>query len=229
MRSISAAMAFVVFSSFPLLAQRQPDAAVKADLQKLTQELKTAVAAKDRAGLERIYADEFVYVHALGAPVSRKEHLDASLASTSSVALPIPSFDGLLVYGDVAIYRQQVDGRFSTTIFARKEGRWQIAQQQGTPIPTTRPTVSVPADVVQSYAGRYQQDNGLFVTITVEGGTLAVQVDERQKLTLTADAEDKFSLPGAAGQFTFRKKEDGTMSYQLVRSTGVVVNGVRIK
>jgi ketosteroid isomerase-like protein len=222
-------MAFVLVSLFPVLAQRQPDAAVKADLQKLMQELKAAVDAKDRAGLERIYADEFLFVHALGAPVARKDHIDTAIASTSSGALPIPSFDGLLVYGDVAIHRQHVDGRFSTTIFARKEGRWQIVQQQGTPIPTTRPTVSVPADVLQSYAGRYEQDNGLFVTIAAEGGTLALQVDGRQKFILTADSDDRFSLPGAAGQFTFRKKEDGTMTYQLVRSNGVIVNGVRRK
>jgi hypothetical protein len=92
----------------------------------------------------------------------------------------MPSFDGLLVYGDVAILRRPVEGR------------------------------------------------GLFVTIAVEGDQLSLQVDGRQKLMLSADADNKFSLPAGAGQFTFTKTAAGQVSYELRRANGTTIKGARV-
>lgn len=201
--------------------------AVKTELRALMTDLTAALAARDRAALERIYADEFLFVHALGPPADKKAQIDGSMTSAGG-AIPMPSFDNLLVYGNVAILRQPVEGRFGTTIYAKKNGRWQIVQLQGTPTPLTRRSASVAEDVLRSYAGRYQQDNGLFVTIGVANGELTLQVDGRQRLTLAADSDTKFILPGGAGTITFAKTADG-VTYQVVRGSGQIVNGVREK
>jgi len=222
------ASVFLLISSAAVSAQPSSDDAVKTELRALMTELNAALAAKDRAALERIYADEFLFVHALGAPVGKKEQIDSALASTQT-ALPATSFDGLLVYGPVAVLRRPVDGRFGTTIYAKKDGRWQIVQLQGTAIPYTRTAAAVATDILRFYAGRYEQDNGLFLNITLEGDALAVQVDGRQKLTLTADSDTKFSLPAAAGQFTFKKSAEGAVSYELIRANGTIVKGTRQK
>ena len=203
------------------------DDAVKSELRALMTELSAALAAKDRAALERMYADEFLFVHALGPAIDKKGHIDRALSARGGAALPMPSFDGLLVFGDVAILRLPESERFATTIYVKRRGRWQILQAQGTPQPSSRPSVAVADDVLRSYAGRYAQDNGLFVIIAVEGGGLTLQVEGRQKFTLTSDAENKFSLPAGAGQLTFTRNAAGVMTYELVRGNGTVVKGER--
>lgn len=200
---------------------------VKSELRTLMTELNAALAAKDRAALERIYADEFIFVHALGQAVDKQGQITMALAARGSAGLPIPAFDGLLVFGDVAIYRRPEPERFGTTIYVKRGGRWQLLQLQGTPLPSTRTSVSVPADVLRTYAGRYAQDNGLVVLIAVEGDGLTLQVEGRQKFTLTSDADNKFSLPAGGGQLTFTRNADGVMTYVLVRGNGTVVNGTR--
>jgi Domain of unknown function (DUF4440) len=215
----------------PARAAQAPsrDEGVTSELRALMTDLDAALAARDRAALERIYADEFLFVHALGGPIDKKTHIANALAAPPGPALPIPSFDGVLVYGDVAVFRRPEDGRFGTTIYAKKNGRWQIVQLQGTPVPSTRPVATVAPDVMRSYTGRYHQpENGLFITIGFEDDHLTLQVDGRDKLTLRADSDTKFLLPGGAGAVVFSKTADG-MSYEVTRSNGSVVKGTRVK
>jgi hypothetical protein len=163
----------------------------------------------------------------LGAAIDKRGHIDAALASRNVSRLPMPSFDGLLVFGDVAIYRRPEPERFGTTIYVKRAGRWQIFQLQGTPLPRTSKTATVADDELRSYAGRYAQENGLFVIIAVEGDGLTLQVEGRQKFMLMADADNKFSLPAGAGQLTFARNAAGTMTYELVRGNGTVIKGTR--
>jgi hypothetical protein len=218
------AAALVLATSVP---GQTPVETVKTELRALMTDLNAALAARDRAALERIYADEFLFVHALGTAVDKQGQIDAALSARGDAALPVSGFDGLIVVGDVAIHRRPEPERFGTTIYVKRAGRWQILQLQGTPLPTTRVNVSVPAEVLRSYAGRYAQDNGLFTIVAVEGGGLTLQVEGRQKFTLTSDAENKFSLPAGGGQFTFAKNAAGVMTYELVRGNGTIVKGVR--
>lgn len=222
--SIAGSLALTAF----LAAQSAPSTdSVKTELRALITELNSALAAKDRAALERIYADEFLFIHALGPAIDKKGQIDAALSSRGGAALPTPAFDNLIVSGDIAIYRRGEAERFLTMIYVKRGGRWQILQMQGTPQPSTRTNVAVAPDALRGYAGRYAQDNGLFVIISVEGDGLTLQVDGRQKLTLTSDAENKFSLPAGGGQFTFTKNDAGVMTYELVRANGTVVKGTR--
>lgn len=202
---------------------------VKSELRLLMSELSQALVTKDRAALERLYADDFLFVHALGAAIDKKGQIEMALSARGGSGPPVPAFDGLIVFGDVAIYRRPEPERFGTTIYVKRAGRWQLFQMQGTPLPVTRTEAAVSADILRSYAGRYEQDNGLFVTIAVEGNALTLQVDGRQKFTLTTDSDTKFSLPAGGGQFTFKKNDAGTMTYELIRGNGTVVKGTRVQ
>jgi hypothetical protein len=227
MKGLTAALALLIAAA----AIAQPtsrDETVKSELRALMTGWNAALAAHDRAALERIYADEFLFIHALGGPIDKKGQIDAAMNATGG-APPVPSFDGLLIYGDVALLRRPVDGRFGTTIYAKKNGRWQIVQLQGTPTPSTKTAAPVAADVMRTYAGRYfQQENGLYLTISFEDEHLVLQVDGRQKLALVAESDTTFALPAGAGTVVFSKTADG-MSYTVTRSNGTTVKGLRVK
>ena len=96
-------------------------------------------------GTER--ADEFLFVHALGAPVDKKAQIDSSMVSPGGT-IPMPSFDNLLLYGDVAILNARNSvfvkdregkplirrNRF-TDVFVRRDGRWQLVSGHSSRIP----------------------------------------------------------------------------------------------
>jgi hypothetical protein len=228
MRATMAAAVLIVTASIAAPAQTPATETVKAELRAFIAELNAARESHDRAALERLYAPEFLYIHALGAPVDRPRQIAEALAAPPGAQLPVPSFDGLMVIGDVAILRQPVEGRFGTSIFTKASGHWQLLQMQGTPIPSTLPKVTVTADVLRSYAGRYQQDNGNAVTIAVEGDGLTMQVhlEGRQKLQLTTVSATQFALPAGAGQITFTVS-GGSASYVIRRPNSVVITGTR--
>jgi len=228
MRTTIAAALLVAAASISTHAQTPATETVKAELRAFITELNAARESHDRAALERLYAPEFLYVHALGPPVGRSQQIAEALAAPSSARLPMPNFDGLIVIGDVAVLRQPVAGRFGTSIYSKASGRWQLLQMQGTPIPSTLPKVDVAADVLRSYAGRYQQDNGNAVTIAVEGDglTMQVQLEGRQKLPLTTISPTEFDLPGGAGRITFTVAGNGA-SYVIQRPNSIVIKGVR--
>jgi ketosteroid isomerase-like protein len=125
-RQVTLALVCLLSTGALRAEQATPIAAVKAELQALLAALNAAGAAHDRAALERIYADDFLFVHALGVPANTTQQIAAAMAAPPGAALPIPGFDGLLVYGDVAILRSPTPARFGTSIDVRRNGQWQV-------------------------------------------------------------------------------------------------------
>ena len=225
MRATLPTIVFLLVSTAQTSTQTPAPDSVKAELRTFTQELNVALQTRDRAALERLYAPGFTFVHALGAPVDRATQIANALAATPrGGSLPMPNLDTLVVSGDLAILRNREEGRYSLQIFTKAAGHWQVLHLQGTPIPASKPAVTVPLDVLRSYAGRFEQDNKLFVNITVEGEGLILQVDGRQRLALTAVTSQLFNLPGGAGTVTFAA--DGT-TYEVRRGNGEVIKGTK--
>jgi hypothetical protein len=228
MKSMTPLVAAAVLLFAPAAAAQNTQVeTVKSELRVFVTELNAALAARDRAALERLYADEFYFVHTIGKPIDKAAHIATAMATPPGRTLPVPSFDGLMVFGDVAILRTIEDSRFSTSIYVKRNGRWQVLQLQGTAHPSSRPAAVVAADILNGYAGRYEQDNGLFVTITVEGDHLVLQVDDRPKIPLSADSNTRFSLPGGTGVLTFAKAADGGVTYEFQRTNAPLVKGTR--
>jgi hypothetical protein len=97
---------------------------------------------------------------------------------------------------------------------------------QGTPIPSTKPAISVPVDILKTYVGRYRQDNGLMVTIGLDGDQLTLQVDGRQKLSLAPMTPQHFNLPAGTGTITFAMA-NGAATYEVRRPNQDVIRGTR--
>lgn len=186
---------------------------VKEELQKLFSEFNEAISKRDRAALERIYADEFQFIHSSGSVVDKTAQIDGIMSNDPTASrVPIPQFDQLFVYGDVAILRTQLRGATGTNIFARKGGRWQIVQFQGTLLPPERKPVKLDPSILNSFLGKYEFAPGAFATVTKEGDALKWQAGGRPKLTLVPLSDTRFFGKENGAEMTFNKRGKGEVT-----------------
>jgi hypothetical protein len=202
-------------------AAAPPDEAkVKEEIRKLLGDLDEAMSKKDRAALERIYADEFRFVHGGG----NMDDKAANIANIMSIEgprrpLPIPSLDGLLVYGDVAVYRthDKEAGLWATAVYARKGGRWQIVQLQSTYLALDRPTVTLDAKTLDAYAGTYSRQGGVSLTLAREGDHLLLRSPGRPNLVVAPIGDAQFVYVGINTDIRFFKDEQGRVTHFVQR------------
>ena len=72
--------------------------------------------------------------------------------------MAVPSFDQLTIYGDLAILRA-TEGRrglFATTVFAKRDGRWQFVHAQGTLLPGERKPIALDPKALDAFVGNYE-------------------------------------------------------------------------
>ena len=201
------------------------DANVKEELRKLFVELNEAFEKRDRSALERIYAEEFVWVHGSGFVDDRTAHINDAFSIEVRTPLQIPNFDRLHVYGDAAILKNLLPpaaGRgslYSTSVFARRDGRWQIVHAQGTLMLPERKTVKVDSKILATYVGKYENDAKDSLTITREGDALVLAVRRagipKRTLISTSDVQffDKLGF-----EINFSKDENGRVTHLTIRS-----------
>ena len=63
---------------------------VKSEIRALMTDLNAALVAKDRTALERIYADEFLFVHALGVTTDKKGQIETAMNSRAAQGYRFP-------------------------------------------------------------------------------------------------------------------------------------------
>ena len=160
----------VVFLGATLDAAAQPAqdltvARMHYEIQVLSRSVNEAVLKGDRAALERIFAPEFVFVHAYGYVDDRATQINDLLESRIGPPPRVPTFEPpnqLLVYGDVVVHRRpqattsDESPAWATVIYAKREGRYQIIQAQGTELQPARQWLTLPTATLDAYAGWYQ-------------------------------------------------------------------------
>lgn len=191
---------------------KESDENVKAELRTLFVDLNKAISTKDRDGLERVYAEEFAFVHSTGKVVSRAEHIMFILNSedpASANPVATPDLERLLVYGDVAVLRSSSPGVSGVNIYAKKNGRWQIVHVQGTRFPPERKPVLINPKILDSYIGRYEFAPGAFAVVTLENEQLKWKGGARAKVTLVPLSESRFYAVEHESEMTFTRGPDG--------------------
>ena len=220
MRTLIAAVSVLLITPFAL-GQGSGDssnyAKVKEEIRKLWGELQEAGAKRDRATLERLVADEFIFIHSTGGRENKAERINSILSITSYRAVPLPPLDQFYVYGDVAVLRAPGMGLLGTTIYAKKSGRWQVVQIQSTRLPPERKAIAVDPKLYDSYVGKYEYSPGVFTVVAKEGDTLTAQSPGRPKLILTPTSETQFFVKGNEGEWTFYKNEKGEVTGLVLR------------
>lgn len=204
----------------PANAPADEVARVRSELQALHAELNRARQARDRAALERLYAPEFRWVHGAGYADDRDRQLEVIFEANSDRALPPPDFgppNELMVFGDTAILRRPVfiaqgGGRlYSTHIFVKRGGRWQILHMQGTPLLPERTWIALPAAALDAVAGRYRFPSGAVTTLSREGEAIRRQTPEFPNRRLRPVAEDRF-YDDIGTEYVFERGADGRVT-----------------
>lgn len=119
---------------------------IRSELQKLDKEWSSAIAKNDADAIGRFMSDDWVIVGPEGNVIDRDRFLGV-ISSGDLTHESMESDDWLVrVYGDTAVVTTQAKskGKYkgqafatherATSVFVRKEGRWQCVHTQLTPI-----------------------------------------------------------------------------------------------
>jgi len=181
------------------------------EIQKLFADLNEAITKKDRAVLERVYADEFQYVRPSGAVINKTAQIEGIIGNDalSSTPIPIPPTDRMLVYGDVVVLRNIVRGTAVNSIIVKKDGRWQLFQAQGTRLAPERNPIKIDAQLLDSFLGKYEFGPGAVATVTREGDILKWRGGNRMPVTLVPLSDTYFFAKESETEMTFIKDDKG--------------------
>ena len=208
----------VLFSATATLAQAHgapnKDETTKQEIQKLFADLNEAITKKDRAALERLYADEFQFVRPSGAIINKAAQIDGVMSNdpVSSTPVAAPASDRLMVYGDTVISRNIVRGAAISSIILKKDGRWQLFQAQATRLAPERNPVKLNPQLLDSFLGKYEFGPGAVATVTREGDALKWRGGNRMPVTLVPLSETHFFAKEAETEMTFRKNDKGQVT-----------------
>jgi hypothetical protein len=203
-------------------------AKTKEELQKFWNDLQDAAAKKERKALETLYADEFVFIHANGQEDNKEQRIKNILSISEYRPAPMPSFDELYVYDNVAVLRARGANR-GTTIFVKRNGIWQVMQVQSTPMPPERKTITLDAKSVQQYIGKYEQSPGVFTLITFENDTLRAKGMNRPQVAILPLSDSEFAVKDNVGVFTFYKDDKGVVTHYILRVREREIKGTKVE
>lgn len=209
-------------------ANQEKTAKVREELKQLWNLSQDAAVKKDRKTLESIYADEFLFVHAMGQEDNKQRMINNILGVNDYIKAPMPSFDDLYVYDNVAVLRVKGAIR-GTTIYVKKNGQWQVVQIQSTNVPPERKTTIVDQKILQQYVGKYEQAPGVVTLITLEGDTLKAKGMNRPAVQILPLSETVFQVKDNIGVFTFYKDANGTVTHYILKVNDREIRGTKIE
>ena len=208
MRAILTAVILVAVLPYVQARAEDPKATtpdVKEEIRKLHEEYRESGSKRDRAALERIFAEGYVWVQGNGRVISRSEHIESIVGNPSPFGLPPLSLDEITSYGDTAIVRgrESRSDLFATTVFVRRNGRWQYAHAQGTLLPRAPKAVDLDPKVLDRFVGRYEFGPDAVATVTREGDALFWKGGRRPQVKLLPLSESHFVVEDGAVGFVF--------------------------
>jgi ketosteroid isomerase-like protein len=125
--------------------------AIRTELLAIADAWDKAIVAKDRAGIEKNMAQDFMQIPASGSVVTRTQFIEGVMSPDLRIEpYRVEDLD-VRVFGDAALLTGHIDMRGTsegqsfrqhfrfTDVYARRQGRWQIVAMQITPMQAARP------------------------------------------------------------------------------------------
>jgi hypothetical protein len=189
------------------------------EIQKLFGDLNEAIVKKDRARLEKLYADEFQFIRPSGAVVNKTSQISGILAndpmSSTPVSAQVP--DRLMLFGDVVVLRNTVRGSAITSIVVKRNGQWQLLQAQSTRLAAERNPVNLDPKLLDSFLGKYQFGPNAIASVTRENDFLKWRGGNRMPVTLVPLSETHFFAKETETEMMFVKDEKGQVTDVVLR------------
>jgi len=191
----------------------------KEEIQKLFSDLNDAITKRDRPRLEQLYADEFQFIRPSGGVINKVTQISGIMSSDpiSSMPIPAPAIENLMVYGDVVVARHTVRSTAVSSIFVKKDGHWQLLQAQGTRLAPERKPISLDPKLLDSFVGKYEFGPNAIATLTREGDTLRWRGGNRMPVTLVPLSESQFFAKETETEMMFVKNENGQVTGVVLR------------
>ncbi len=144
--------ALISFVALPLALTQTPSSAdnktAEQEVRAAIEQYRTALMKRDTAALERIWADDYTFVNASGAVLTKAERLaNAKSGATNLGTIESDPNMKIRVYGGdvaIAISRVTIKGQYSgkatsgqfqsSIVFAKTPSGWQLVCNQITPV-----------------------------------------------------------------------------------------------
>ena len=216
-------VSIVLLLATPTVAQAQGHQAkedkTKEEIQKLFSDLNDAITKRDRARLEQLYAEEFQFIRPSGGVINKLTQISGIMSSDpiSSTPIPAPAIESLMVYGDVVVARHTIRNTAISSIFVKKDGRWQLLQAQGTRLAPERKPISLDPKLLDAFVGKYEFGPNAVATVTREGDAIRWRGGKRLPVTLVPLSETQFFAKETETEMMFVKNENGQVTGVVLR------------
>jgi len=216
-------VAIVLLLATPALAQVEghqiKEEKTKQEIQKLFSDLNEAITKRDRSRLEQLYADEFQYIRPSGGVINKVTQIGGIMSSDPifSTPIPAPAIESLMMYGDVVVARHTVRNTAVTSIFVKKDGRWQLLQAQGTRLAPERNPITLDSKLLDSFVGKYEFGPNAIGTVTREGDGIRWRGGNRMPVTLVPLSPTQFFAKETETEMMFVKNESGQVTGVVLR------------
>ena len=216
-------VAIVLLLATPALAQVEghqiKEEKTKQEIQKLFSDLNEAITKRDRSRLEQLYADEFQYIRPSGGVINKVTQIGGIMSSDPifSTPIPAPAIESLMMYGDVVVARHTVRNTAVTSIFVKKDGRWQLLQAQGTRLASERNPITLDSKLLDSFVGKYEFGPNAIGTVTREGDGIRWRGGNRMPVTLVPLSPTQFFAKETETEMMFVKNESGQVTGVVLR------------
>jgi hypothetical protein len=216
-------VAIVLLLATPAVAQAQAHQAkeetTKEEIQKLFRDVNEAITKRDRPRLEQLFADEFQFIRPSGGVISKVSHINGIMSNDpiASTPIPAPATENLMVYGDVVVARHTVRGTAISSIFVKKDGRWQLLQAQGTRLAPERKPITLDPKLLDAFVGKYEFGPNAIATATREGDAIKWRGGNRMPVTLVPLSDTQFFAKETETEMMFVKNENGQVTGVVLR------------
>jgi ketosteroid isomerase-like protein len=231
--AISAAAAAGVHAAPP--PAPQDETAVRALIQRQSQEFSDASASGDRDVLARYLDDRVVFINESGEVATKADLVAGAGPMPAGLhnVLKQVDFHVELFGGDTAVtsfkdlstldfHGQVVHATYlSTEVWHRDANAWHMVSSQTLAVPEDPPAIELDARSLDDYVGNYEAGPGYALRVTRNGGDLMAAVNDGAPAIMKAEARDVFFVPGVPRlRRVFQRGTGGKVTGFLSRREG---------
>lgn len=190
---------------------RADDAAVRALIQRQSQEFSDASASGDRAVLARYLDDRVVFVNEGGDIATKAGIVDGAGPPPPGVRNELRQVDfHVELHGDdtavtsfkdlstLHFHGQVLHAAYlSTEVWHRDGDAWRMVSSQTLALPEDPPAVALAPAALDEYVGTYAAAPDYAIRVTRQGDQLLAAVNGGQPVAMKAELRDIFFVPGA--------------------------------